>query len=98
MYLERLPAFGEHFKKNKHSLLAKILGIYTVNTSHIENCHIMLMENTCQLKNKNELRYIFDLKGSMVDRKVKGVTKASDTLKDENFLKCVEHHSKETKY
>lgn len=47
MYLKRLPAFGEHFKSNKHSLLAKILGVYTVNTKYIENVHIMLMENTC---------------------------------------------------
>jgi hypothetical protein len=47
MYLKRLPAFGEHYKANKHSLLAKILGVYTVNTEHIEDCHIMLMENTC---------------------------------------------------
>jgi hypothetical protein len=47
MYLKRLPAFGEHYKANKNSLLAKILGVYTVNTEHIEDCHIMLMENTC---------------------------------------------------
>jgi len=47
MYLKRLPAFGEHYKANKNRLLAKILEVYTVNTQHIENCHIMLMENTC---------------------------------------------------
>ena len=29
----------------------------------------------------------------MVDRKVKGKTTAGDTLKDENFLMCVEHHN-----
>jgi len=29
----------------------------------------------------------------MVDRKVKGKTTASDTLKDENFLNCVEYHN-----
>jgi len=94
MYLKRLPAFGEHYKTNKNSLFAKILGVYTVNTDHIEDCHIMLMENACQLKDKKELRYIFDLKGSMVDRKVKGKTTAADTLKDENFLMCVEYHKK----
>jgi hypothetical protein len=82
MYLKRLPEFGEHYKKNKDSLLAKILGVFTVNTKYIENCHIMLMENCMQLKNKKELRYIFDLKGSMVDRKVTGDTTPGDTLKD----------------
>jgi hypothetical protein len=29
----------------------------------------------------------------MVDRKVKGKTKAGDTLKDENFLMCVDYHN-----
>lgn len=38
------------------------------------------------LKIPQNLNYIFDLKGSMINRKVKGETKASTTLKDENFL------------
>lgn len=46
----------------------------------------MLMENTLQLKNSDGLKYIFDLKGSLVDRKVKGMTEPSTTLKDINFL------------
>jgi hypothetical protein len=48
----------------------------------------MLMENTMQLENPKNLRYIFDLKGSTEDRKVKGKTKNSTTLKDQNFLLC----------
>ena len=48
--------------------------------------HVMLMENTLRLKDPERLNYIFDLKGSRVDRKVRGVTKASTTLKDINFL------------
>ena len=47
--------------------------------------HIMLMENTLRLENKENLRYVFDLKGSQVDRRVTGKTKPSTTLKDENF-------------
>ena len=43
------------------------------------------MENTLRLRNKDNLRYIFDLKGSTVDRKVSGKTKVSTTLKDVNF-------------
>ena len=38
------------------------------------------------MKNPDNLKYIFDLKGSTVDRKVKGVLKPSTTLKDMNFL------------
>ena len=52
-------------------------------TNHV---HIMLIENTLRLKNEENLNYIFDLKGSLVDRKVKGKTKPSTTLKDVNFL------------
>ena len=38
------------------------------------------------------MRYIFDLKGSLVDRYVKGKTKPSTTLKDLNFIKTAEAH------
>ena len=46
----------------------------------------MLIENTLQLKDPDNLKYIFDLKGSLVDRKVKGEIEPSTTLKDVNFL------------
>jgi Phosphatidylinositol-4-phosphate 5-Kinase len=32
LYLGKLPAFGEHFIKHKNSLLAKIFGVFTVNS------------------------------------------------------------------
>lgn len=38
------------------------------------------------MKKPSQLKYIFDLKGSLVDRKVKGATTATTTLKDVNFL------------
>jgi hypothetical protein len=49
--------------------------------------HFMLMENTLQLKSDWGLKYIFDIKGSSVNRQVKGTLKSSTTLKDTNFLK-----------
>ena len=48
--------------------------------------NIMLMENTLRIRDDAHLKYVFDLKGSKVDRKVKGKTKNSTTLKDINFL------------
>ena len=54
--------------------------------SGVNAVHIILMENTLRLKKESQLKYIFDLKGSLVDRKVKGVTKVTTTLKDVNFL------------
>ena len=32
LYLERLPAFKQYFNSNDDSLLAKIFGVFTVNT------------------------------------------------------------------
>ena len=86
LMLKMLPALAEHFKQNPDSLLSKIIGVFTVKTNSTNEVHLMLMENTLQLKNPENLKYIFDLKGSKVDRKVKGCIKPSTTLKDENFL------------
>lgn len=58
--------------------------------SKVDPVHIMLMENTMRLKNPDKLNYVFDLKGSKVDRKVKGHTKPSTTLKDINFIMAAE--------
>jgi hypothetical protein len=49
--------------------------------------HFLLMENVTVLKNEEFLKYVFDIKGSSIDREVSGFTKNSTTLKDVNFLK-----------
>ena len=82
-----LPQYSDHFKNCPGSLIARIFGVFTIKTSQTGPVHIMLMENTIRLKDQNNLRYIFDLKGSTVDRKVTGDTKPSTTLKDENFIR-----------
>jgi len=79
LFLKILPGLARHHKEVPESLLAKILGVFTVKTSKVNAVHIMLMENTLRLKDPDKLNYIFDLKGSLVDRKVKGVTKPSST-------------------
>ena len=84
--LKLLPDYVEHLRTNKNSLLAKILGVFTVKSDSINEVHVMLMENTLQLKNPDNLKYIFDLKGSTVGRSVKGYTITSTTLKDLNFM------------
>ena len=67
-------------------MIAKTIGAFTVKTDSTDDVHLVLMENTLQLKNKEGLKYIFDLKGSLVDRKTKGKTTSSTTLKDQNFI------------
>ena len=86
LFLQILPQLSEHHKKTPRSLLSKILGVFTVKMRKVDPVHLMLMENTMRLKNPDKLNYVFDLKGSLVDRKVKGITNASTTLKDINFL------------
>ena len=82
-----IPQYIEHFRKNPQTLIAKIFGVFTVKTKQTGMIHFFIMENTMRLKNKKNLKYVFDLKGSTVDREVKGETKNSTTLKDVNFLK-----------
>lgn len=81
-----MPAYEKHLTENKDSLLAKIMGIFTVEAANFSKVHIMLMENNVRLKDPKNLKYVFDLKGSSVNRTVTGVTKKSTTLKDINFL------------
>ena len=45
----------------------------------------------------DQLRNIFDLKGSSVNRLVTGQTKSTDTLKDTNFLQLKKRNPKLTK-
>ena len=85
LFLSLSESFAKHYEKNKHSLLAKICGVFTVKSGTMGSIHIMLMENCLRYKNPSCLKYVFDLKGSVVDRKVKGKTKTTTTLKDVNF-------------
>ena len=90
LFLRLLPDYIEHLKTHKQSLLAKIFGVFTVKADAFNEVHVVLMENTLRLKNPQNLKYIFDLKGSTVDRVVKGYTTPSTTLKDLNFLVAAE--------
>ena len=67
-----MPGYSEYLKTNPDSLLSKILGIFTVESDKFSKVHIMLMENTIRLKDKNKLKYVFDLKGSQIHRNVEG--------------------------
>ena len=97
LFLKILPALAQHHRKCPNSILAKIFGVFTVKMRGVESVHIMLMENTLRLKDPDRLNYIFDLKGSTVDRMVKGVTKTSTTLKDVNFLMAAQQNKCLTK-
>lgn len=50
-----------------------------------------------QLNDPKQLQYVFDLKGSTVDRKTSGHIKPSTTLKDNNFILCRDQKAKSGK-
>jgi hypothetical protein len=70
---------------DEHSLLARIYGIYSVIMEDKEPVTLVVMGNT--MKKAERHLGVFDLKGSMVKRQVKGpITSKKTTLKDVNLL------------
>jgi hypothetical protein len=67
-------------------MIAKIFGVYIVEKQGVGVVRVMLMENTMQLENKNNLKHIFDLKGSSLNRLVTGKIKPNTVLKDINLV------------
>ena len=85
--LRILPHYLEHHRRNPDSLLAKIFGVFTVKKAGIKAFHLLLMENSVQVKSKQNLLACFDLKGSTQNRVTKGLITNSTILKDLDFLK-----------
>ena len=78
-----------HIIKNPDSFLARIYGVYTIIIHGISQINIVLMQNLNPLGNNYEyLHRIFDLKGSLFERKTKNIQKApkDQALKDLDFL------------
>lgn len=68
--LRSLPLYLEHVDTNPNSLIAKIYGIFTVRMDQFEPIHVMIMQNTIPAIENTELQYVFDLKGSQINREV----------------------------
>jgi hypothetical protein len=82
-----LPGYLDHLLNNPMSLLARIFGVFTIKMQSFADIHVMLMENTLRLQKKGaNLKHVFDLKGSKVNRDVKPPLKPSTVLKDINLL------------
>ena len=78
-----------HIINNPDSLLARLYGIYTITIRGISQVNIVLMQNINSLGNNHKSLYrVFDLKGSLVERKTKNIqnTDKSRALKDLDFL------------
>ena len=77
-------------------MLARIYGIFSVKIEKLKPVHLILMGNSMKTQKVPDAdgnlkgmkpEYVFDLKGSLVNREVKHPKKRGDTLKDINLLK-----------
>lgn len=77
----------DYLESHPDSLMARIYGIFTVQMEDIVPVHLILMGNTIQTIQSNEILNKFDLKGSSFNRIVKGKNHKSGTiLKDLNLF------------
>lgn len=66
-----LDDYVEHLEKTKNkSMLARIFGIFRVRTPYFSKLDVIVMQNTSNYFDKKKMKYSFDLKGSLVNRRV----------------------------
>jgi 1-phosphatidylinositol-4-phosphate 5-kinase len=65
-----LPNYFHHLDNNPQSLIAKIFGIFTIQMDQFEPIHVMIMENSLPNVENTEMHYVFDMKGSSINREV----------------------------
>lgn len=64
-------AYFEHVNTYTESLLARIYGVYSVKMDEQDPVYLILMGNSKKCRNQN-IKKIYDLKGSLVKRNVPG--------------------------
>lgn len=84
--------YVRHVCQYQDSLIARIYGVYTIKMQDMEPINVVLMENTKRTySDDTTLLYVFDLKGSQVNRETKPKRnvplKATACRKDMNILK-----------
>ena len=81
-----LRSYIDHHLQYPDSLISKVFGVFTVKRAGMAPVVLCLMENTVQLKSAKMLRYKFDLKGSTLGRRTKGVVTSRTDRKDLDFV------------
>lgn len=72
--------------KQKPSLLARVYGVYSVKMGTQKPVKLVVMGNTMLVHNGANVRGVFDLKGSMVNRYCPGENSPRAAVKDRNLL------------
>ena len=65
-----LPSYYEHLDKNKGTMIAKIFGMFEIRIDMFEPISVMIMQNTLPAVPNTETHYVFDMKGSQINREV----------------------------
>jgi len=91
IFLKMLPEYEQHLTVNKQSLFSRIYGVYTIYMNKVSSVNLILMANTLNFKSKDQVQFVFDLKGSTISRLVRPdkpgeALKPTAVLKDTNFL------------
>jgi hypothetical protein len=88
-FMRLFRTYFRHVCTNPKSLLARIYGVYSVTMGDQKPVKLVVMANTMRLNSQHTLKYVFDLKGSLINRLVKDCEhlKPSYPLKDQNLLK-----------
>lgn len=68
--LRSLPSYYEHMDTVPNSFIARIYGIFTVRINKFDPIHVLIMQNTMPNVQDAELHYVFDIKGSSINREV----------------------------
>ena len=61
---EIMSDYCAYLTKNNDSLLARIYGMFSINRPLHKSVDIIIMQNTCLIKEKTNKIFSFDLKGS----------------------------------
>lgn len=96
--IRSLPNYYRHLVQNEKTFIAKIYGIHTIRIDQFEPIHVMIMQNSLPSIPNSSMSYLFDMKGSSINREVlKKKTNAElkaptggKVLKDLDFLRLRE--------
>lgn len=87
IFMKSLPDYFELLQQNPNSLIARIYGVFKVKMEDIVPVNLLLMAHTLRCESSSLIDFVFDLKGSVVNREVKMSPKIKNTstLKDINL-------------
>ena len=85
-----LKHYHRHIYLNNGTLLSRFFGLFSVRIGHMERIHFIVMNNLIGNDLAN-VEQIYDLKGSLHNRRVRGKVREEDiknttVLKDQDFL------------